>query len=104
MYWEDCQCSLIHAGKPYAGKRMKASKPAEIKKQHPDITIEENGTICYLISIKANHDSSLAEADDVKSETVLSLCNGELKVRQSIPVSLQDINRIENLYGGSFRH
>lgn len=97
--------SSLHAGKPYDGKRMMATNPMKIKTQQPDITMEQNEQIHYLISIKSNHDSSKADADDVISDTVLSLWEGTVKEKESIPVSLQVINRIKNLYGkqGNFR-
>ncbi|WNB93413.1 hypothetical protein [Bacillus sp. NEB1478] len=96
--------AVIHAGKRYDGKRMQAKNSSKVKTQSPDITIETAGKIQYLFSIKANPGGAKAELDDVNSPIVKKLL-GAIDINDTIPVSVQDINRIENLYEkqGDFR-
>lgn len=89
----------LFVGKRYAGKRISAKKPGEQKTQCPDITIEAGGTIQFLYSVKTGGGKVKADSDDVKSAYVEHLLQRKPKASESIPLLIQDANRVENLHG-----
>lgn len=104
----------IEAGKQYLGKRNLFKKvngayaeTKEPKAQHPDITIEKDNKILLLLSIKKQTGNIDIKPEDLYSKTVNELLIRDkdwkekidkLNLGDKIPLPIQDINRIENLY------
>lgn len=104
----------IEAGKKYLGKRSLFKKVKRIyveteepKPQYPDITIEKDKKIFLLLSIKKQIGYIDSKPEDIYSSTVKELLLrdikwkekvGNLNIGDKIPLPIQDINRIENLY------
>jgi hypothetical protein len=104
----------IEAGKQYLGKRSLLKKvkgvyveTKEPKSQHPDLTIEKDNKILHLLSIKKQIGNIDSKPEDIHSNTVkeMLLISKDWKEKvynlnlgDKIPLPVQDINRIENLY------